>query len=278
MLEYLVKDLTYDSLAMGVDMKHRSATERRNQISQLTSRKDQVAIQELQSMFQVSEVTLRRDLDFLESQGHIRRVRGGAVSNRASDLALKFQEKLEYKVAEKREIARIAASLVEPGQVVMLSGGTTTMFIARELCNKRDITIVTPAINIVAELAGYDSVTLVVIGGIVRKDSYVAAGHIADETLKGMTADIAFVGVDGVDISAGFTTPNLVESRTDRTMLQSANRGIIVADNSKLGKIFLSPVAQLEEPSMLVTDSEAPRDYVEQLREQGCRVLFGYET
>lgn len=252
-----------------------NAGERRKQIIELASQEKALSIEHLQSLFAVSEVTLRRDLDVLESQGHLRRIRGGAVLNDAPELEVKFQEKLESNTALKREIAKAAASLVEEGHVVMLSGGTTTLYIARELCKKRNITVVTPAVNIAAELAGYDSVTLVVIGGVVRKDSYVASGHLADEALASMYADFAFVGVDGVDLAAGFTTPNLVESRTDRTMLQSAAQRIIVADHSKFDKLTFSPVARLDEVSLLITDGAAPQDYIEQLRASGCSVHSG---
>lgn len=250
-----------------------SAQERRKHILHLAAEHGDITIERLQPVFQVSEVTLRRDLDILESQGHIRRVRGGAVLNSSPQLEVRFQEKLERFVTEKREIARTAASMVNEGQVVMLSGGTTTMYIARELTKNRDVTVVTPAINIAAELAGYDNVTLIMIGGIVRKNSYVAAGHIADESLSGMNADFAFVGVDGVDATAGFTTPNLVESRTDATMLKSATNSVIVADRSKLGVVAFSPIAKIDEPSMFLTDSGAPEDSLSALRLAGCNVL-----
>lgn len=248
------------------------AQERRKNILHLMGDRGEISIERLQSLFQVSEVTLRRDLDILESQGRIRRVRGGAVLNSTPALEVRLQEKLQRFVTEKRKIARTASSMVNEGQVVMLSGGTTTTFIARELTKKRDITVVTPAINIAAELAGYDNVTLIMIGGIVRKNSYVATGHIADEVLAGMNADFAFVGVDGVDVSAGFTTPNLVESRTDATMIKSATRSVIVADRSKLGVVAFSPVARIDDPSIFLTDRGAPEDYLQQLRQAGCNV------
>lgn len=254
-------------------MKVINASERRRMITDMANTEKEFTIEQLQVRFNVSEVTLRRDLDILESQGILRRVRGGAVLNNSPQLEIKFQEKLGQKIALKREIAKVAASLVDDGQVVMLSGGTTTMYIARELCKKKDITIVTPAINIAAEVAGYETVNLVAIGGLVRRDSYVASGHMADEALNTMNADYAFVGVDGVDISAGFTTPNLMESRTDKTMLQTATRPIIVADHSKFAKVAFSPVARLEEVASLITDSEAPENYVAQLQEAGCKVL-----
>ncbi|MFD1675930.1 DeoR/GlpR family DNA-binding transcription regulator [Alicyclobacillus fodiniaquatilis] len=255
-----------------------NASERRRTITELAKKNKELTIEQLQLQFGVSDVTLRRDLDILESQGYLRRVRGGAVLNSSPQLEIRLQEKLGQNNALKREIAKVAASLVEDGQVVMLSGGTTTQYIARELCQKKDITIVTPAINIATEVVGYDTVNLVVIGGIVRRNSYVASGHMADEALITMNADYAFVGVDGVDILAGFTTPNLMESRTDRTMLHTVTQPVIVADHSKFEKVAFSPVARLDEVALLITDSEAPENYIEQLQEAGCKVLSAHRN
>lgn len=258
-------------------MKTLNAHERRKQILELASTQREVSIEQLQSHFNVSEVTLRRDLDILELEGHIRRIRGGAVLNNSPELEVKFQEKLGRQINEKQEIAKAAAALVKENQVVMLSGGTTTMYIARELCQKRGITVVTPAINIAAELAGYDSISLVIIGGVVRRDSYVASGHIADEVLASMHADYAFIGVDGVDLKAGFTTPSLIEGRTDSIMLQAATQSVIVADHSKFGQVSLAPIAKLGDVAQFITDSNAPSEYLDELRRQGCKVFRASE-
>ncbi|MCF8566674.1 DeoR/GlpR family DNA-binding transcription regulator [Alicyclobacillus tolerans] len=238
----------------------------------------EMKIEQLRDRFNVSEVTLRRDLEILESQNLIRRIRGGAVPNTTPPLETLFQVKLESCTEQKREIALAAASMVEDGQVVMLSAGTTTTYIARELIRKKELTIVTTAVNIGAELAGYDHITLVMVGGIVRKGSYASVGHLADETLSTMNADFAFVGADGVDIQVGFTTPNLMEGRTDSMMLRAASKGIIVADSSKFGKVAFSPILRIQDPSMLITDRLASPDYVRQLRDAGCRVFIAGES
>ncbi|GMA62705.1 DeoR/GlpR family DNA-binding transcription regulator [Alicyclobacillus fastidiosus] len=250
------------------------ASERRRKIVSYIQERGEVRIEELKTRFGVSEVTLRRDLDILESEYVIRRVRGGAVSNQDRPLELLFKEKMELYIDEKKQIAKAAAGLVEDGQVVMLSPGTTTTLVARELVERRSITVITSAINIAAELAGRENITLVTIGGIVRSGSYAAVGHLADEAIAQMNADYAFVSVDGVEVSAGFTTPNLLESRTNITMLKSAIHSVIVTDHSKLGRVAMSPVAKLNEVSWLITDKQAPSDYVDLLKRRGCRVML----
>ncbi|WP_303802652.1 DeoR/GlpR family DNA-binding transcription regulator [Alicyclobacillus macrosporangiidus] len=255
-----------------------SAEERRQRIADWVAECGEVRIDQLRHFFGVSEVTLRRDLDILESQNRIRRVRGGATANPASALETRFQEKMGLNTAEKRQIAAAAAAMVEDGQVVMLSAGSTTTYLARELLKKRHLTVITPAINIAAELAGHPHITLVMIGGIVRPGSYAAVGHLADEALTQMNADFAFVGVDGVDVQAGFTTPNLMESRTDKMMLHSATRGVIVADRSKFGRVTLAPVARIDEPDLWITDDGMPEETLARLREAGCRVVRAREA
>jgi DeoR/GlpR family transcriptional regulator of sugar metabolism len=250
------------------------ASDRRRGIVEYLQTHGEVRIDTLRDLFGVSEVTLRRDLEILESDYVIRRVRGGAVLNQEAPLEQLFQEKLGQHIEAKRQIAKAAASLIQPGQVVMLSPGTTTTYIARELVEKRQLTIVTSAINIAAELAGRENITLVTIGGIVRSGSYAAVGHMADEAIAQMNADYAFISVDGVDVAAGFTTPNLLESRTNAMMLRSAAQAVIVSDSSKLGKIALSPVAKLDEVTMFITDSQADGNYVNKLKQSGCRVMI----
>ncbi|WAH36166.1 DeoR/GlpR family DNA-binding transcription regulator [Alicyclobacillus dauci] len=249
------------------------APERRKKIVGYIQERGEVRIDELKSRFGVSEVTLRRDLDILESEYVIRRVRGGAVYNQDPPLEMLFQEKMELYINEKKQIARAAADLVGDGQVVMLSPGTTTTLVARELVDKQSLTVVTSAINIAAELAGRENITLVTIGGIVRSGSYAAVGHMADEAIAQINADYAFVSVDGVDVSSGFTTPNLLESRTNIMMLKSATKTVIVTDHSKLGRVAMSSVARLDEVSLFITDDHASPDYVASLRAHGCNVM-----
>lgn len=248
------------------------ASDRRKRIVGYIQEFGEVRVDDLKEKFAVSEVTLRRDLDILESEYVIRRVRGGAVLNDNPPLEQLFQEKMALFVAEKRSIAKTAANMVSDGQVVMLSPGSTTTHIARELLEKKSLTVITSAINIAAELSGRENITLVTIGGIVRSGSYAAVGHMADEAIAQMNADYAFVSVDGVDAAAGFTTPNLLESRLNITMLKSALHPVIVSDHSKFGRVALSPVAKLSEVAAFITDAGAPSSYVRTLQSLGCPV------
>lgn len=249
------------------------AAERRALIVEYIEKHGETRIDQLSDLYQVSEITLRRDLEILESQNRIRRVRSGAAPNLANPLEEIFHEKLSMNTREKREIAQMAAALVQDRQVVVLSAGTTTTYIARELIKKQNLTIVTTAINIAADVAPHSHITLVMIGGVVRTGSYAAVGHLADDALDNINADIAFVGVDGVDLQVGFTTPNLMEGRTDTMMLKAASTGYIVADSSKFGKVKMARVARLDEPQGLIINRNAPEDFITELETRNCRVI-----
>lgn len=232
-----------------------------------------VKVQHLCNRFGVSEVTIRRDLEILESENAVRRVRGGALIESAPALETMFSEKLNLHQEFKRTIAEQAEQLVEDGQVVMLSAGSTTTFIARRLKQKRGLTVVTTAINIAAELAGMKHITLIVIGGIVRPGSYAMVGHMTEQALRSLNADIAFVGVDGVDFSKGYTTPNILEAHTDYVMLQRAARKVIVADHTKFGRISLSPIAQIDEVDVVITDEDLDPGFIARIQNLGVEVL-----
>lgn len=253
-----------------------SATQRRQAIlDMLEGTGTLVKIPRMCETFGVSEVTIRRDLEILESENRIKRVRGGASLETTPMFETVFSDKMSHNQTAKHMIAACAAELVEDGQVVMLSAGSTTTFIARQLKKKRTLTVVTTAVNIASELAGLEHITLIVIGGIVRAGSYAMVGYMADHALQSYNADVAFVGVDGVDVHAGFTTPNPMEAHTDRVMLQRAATKIVVADSSKLKRAALTPIAKIGEVNYLITDSSAAEDYIEKLEAEGVNVIMG---
>lgn len=251
-----------------------NAALRRRAILEMIETHGEVKVQGLCVKFMVSEVTIRRDLEILESENRIRRIWGGAVLEGIPLLETMFLDKMNLHQEAKRGIAMKAADLVEDGQVVMLSAGSTTTFIARELKQKKELTVVTTSINIASELAGIENITLIVIGGIVRPGSYAMVGHMAENALRSLNADIAFVGVDGLDLESGFTTPNILEAHTDYVMLQRAARKVIVADHTKFKRVALSPIVPIDGVHVLVTDDAADVHYIQNIKSRGVEVVM----
>src|SRR5205823_3749970 len=162
-------------------------------------------------------------------------------------------EKERLRRKGKLRIAACAAGLVKEGQVVILDSGTTTTAIGRALRNFRNVTIVTNAVNIAAELSGA-SVEVILTGGTLRKNSFSLVGPIAEETLRRLNADILFLGVDGFDVHYGLSTPNLLEAKVNRVMVEAAKRTVAVCDSSKFGRRSLSlivPTSALQGPGSM---------------------------
>ena len=246
--------------------------ERRRHILEILNRDGRVLVVDLAKQFHTSQVTIRKDLDVLQAHGRIHRSHGGALPARESaleDPTLREKEKLHRK--EKLQIATAAAHMVQEGQVVILDSGTTTTAIARQLRDFENLTIITNAVNIAAELSG-SSLEVILTGGTLRKNSFSLVGPVADETLRRLNADILFLGVDGFDVEHGLTTPNLLEAKVNRTMMDVARVVVVVCDSSKFGRRALSSIAPLSAIHHLITDKDVRKSDLAALKKAGIQV------
>src|ERR1700678_4409360 len=228
--------------------------ERRRAILELLNRHGRVLVAELGRHFETSQVTIRKDLEVLHAHGLVHRTHGGALPARESaleDPTLREKEKLHRQ--EKMRIAQTAASKVKEGQVVILDSGTTTTAVARALRNFKNLTIITNAVNIAAELAG-TSVEVILTGGTLRQNSFSLVGPIAEETLRRLSADLLFLGVDGFDTRFALSTPHLLQARVNRVMVDVATRPVPVCDSSKFGRRRLSLIARPSTLKEVITD------------------------
>jgi DeoR family transcriptional regulator of aga operon len=207
--------------------------------------------------FAVSVATIRRDLQTLEDQKLLNRTHGGAIAAEVS-----YELPVRYRVGQHREeklaIARTAVSRLPHGPLTVgLTGGTTTHAVARLLADRFDLAVVTNALNIAAELALRPRLKLVMTGGVSRTQSYELVGPIADRTLGGLNIEVAIVGVDGISARAGLTTHDDIEANTNATMIRQAQRVIVVADGSKVGRVHLAGICALQDIDEFVTDASA---------------------
>ena len=229
-----------------------------------------VDVAELATSLGVSGATIRRDLQSLSASHLLLRTHGGAVVGDVGQ-ELSVGIKATRNQAEKRRIGRAAASLVEDGAVVGLTGGSTATELARALADRRGITVVTNAINIAAELATRPQITLVVIGGVARP-SYEMVGPAAEMMLDNYHLDIAFIGVDGLSAQEGCTTYHEMEAQTDRNFLERSRRSVVIADSSKLGKVTFARIVALSQIDDIVTDTGADPERLRELGEGGVRI------
>jgi DeoR/GlpR family transcriptional regulator of sugar metabolism len=204
----------------------------------------------------VSDMTVRRDLELLHNRGLIEKVHGGATARPGSALFEPgFAAKSGLQEAEKAAIADAAVGLVMPGTAIGVSAGTTTHALAQRLVDVPGLTVVTNSVPVadVLHRAGRTDQTIILTGG-VRTPSDAMAGPFAVAALRTIHVDLVFMGVHGMDPHSGFTTPNVLEADTDRALVASGRRLVVVADHSKWGVIGISSIARLEEADVLVTD------------------------
>jgi DeoR family transcriptional regulator of aga operon len=231
-----------------------------------------VDVAELAEELAVSQASVRRDLQLLESQQLLTRTHGGAVAAGVLyELPMRYRGGQRHEA--KRAIAKYAAELLGPDvSSVGLNGGSTTTEVGRALASRSGLRVVTNALNIAAELAVRSNIELVVCGGSARSESYELVGPLAELTLSNINLDVAVIGVDGVSASAGLTTHHEVEAQTNRSLLRSAMRVIVVADSSKIGRRGFARISEIGAVSDLVTDSEATDADVTELERAGVRV------
>jgi DeoR family transcriptional regulator of aga operon len=248
--------------------------ERRRAILEILKRDGRVLVQDLTKRFGTSQVTIRKDLEDLHAHGLIHRTHGGALPAREGaldDPGLREKQNLHRK--EKLLIAKEAARMVQEGQVVILDSGTTTTEIARALREFRNLTIVTNAVNIATELSG-TAVEVILTGGTLRKNSFSLVGPIAEETLRRLNADLLFLGVDGFDVHYGLSTPNLLEAKVNRVMVEISKRTVAVCDSSKFGRRSLSLIVAPSALQGIVTDRGIPRSDLNALKKSGIEVTI----
>ena len=248
--------------------------ERRRQIVEMLHREGRVLVRHLARHFQTSEITIRKDLEFLDTQGVVQRTHGGALplqSGALVDPTLREKENLHRE--EKMRIARAAAEMVEEGQSVLLDSGTTTTAIARALKDTKKLVIITNAINIAAEVAGTD-IEVILTGGVLRKNSFSLVGPVAELALRQLSADILFLGVDGFDTKAGLFTPNVFEAQVNRIMVEISRRTVAVCDSSKFGRRSLCNIMPLGRLDQVITDKNIGKQDLQMLRDAGIKTTL----
>jgi len=246
--------------------------ERRQHILSLIQKNGRVLVDELSKDLNLSKITIRKDLDYLEAKELLMRTHGGALPAQAGALSdPTIQEKEELHHEEKVRIAEAAAGMVSEGQCIILDSGTTTTAIARAISPFKHLTVITNALNIATELARSES-EVILIGGTLRKNSLSVVGPLAEDVLKEIHADIVFLGVDGFDLNVGLTTPNVLEARVNRAMVSAAEKVVAVCDSSKFNRRSLSLIVGTSAIHHVITDSKLSADEIKAIQDAGIEV------
>ena len=243
--------------------------QRRQEIVQIAEKEGFVSMTQLVERIGASESTIRRDLEFLDGIGQIRRTRGGAAY--VGESLAPFDVRRTKARHEKERIAQAAAKLVEPGETVLLDGGTTTLEVARELVG-RPLQVVTNSIPIVNVLVNSPQTELIVIGGFLYPKTGVNLGPIAVAALKSIHARRLFVSVGGIT-EAGLFNSNALLVETETQMIEAAEELVVVSDSSKLGHSALAHLCALDVVDRLVVDSGITEEWREIVRRAGVELI-----
>lgn len=247
--------------------------ERRNLILAELEREGSVRVLELSNLLGVSEVTIRRDLELLEGERLLERTHGGAVLSRQIWVEPVYSAKHQSHLPEKRKIGAAAADLVEPGETLFINSGSTTLQIFRNLARKQ-AHVITSNAGVIPECQDLD-IELSLTGGTYRGQSHSFVGALALQTLKRFYASKCFIGVDGISLQYGLTTPNLEEAEIARTMIENTlGKVVIVADHSKIGMVANCVSAPVEKVDILVVDPGIDEDYRQELENLGIQIII----
>jgi DeoR/GlpR family transcriptional regulator of sugar metabolism len=251
------------------------AAERRQLVLELVRNQGAVSLRQLAAAVRASDVTVRRDLRYLESAGLLSRRHGGAVAATGPVGAPHeptCTEKTRYAVAEKEAIAAAAVELVSDGDAIVLGAGTTTQALARRLTAFSELTVVTNSLLVARALAGSRHVEVVLVGGAVRGSILATIGPSAEQMLAGMRVTTAFISGTGLTAARGLSTPNISVASMDRALAATATRVAVLADHTKIGVDAVVRTVPAECIDNLYTDDEADSDELARFTEIGVRV------
>lgn len=258
-------------------MNNQLIKERRLRVAQIIQDKNKITIAELLREFNVSEVTIRRDLKDLSDKGIIHRVYGGAIVTKPNTIDLPVLKRTQKNKEQKEAIGLAAAALIKDGESVFIGSGSTTASVARNIVKRNHLTVITNALNVGMEFSDSESITVVVIGGMMRPSELSLIGHIADQALHEIRVDKVIMGITAISVTAGLSNDYLPEVMTDRAIFDLSPELILVADHTKFGKVASSYVAPLNRIKTLITDYETDLRYLDQIRNMGINVIVTQE-
>jgi DeoR family L-fucose operon activator len=246
--------------------------ERQQKILALVNQRGSIRVSELSQIFEVTEETIRRDLDNLEGQGKLRRSHGGAVSIKTEQPEIPYFKREITNVQEKREIAKLALKHITPGDRIILDASTTAWYTAKILPDI-PLTVLTNSIKVAMELSGKEKIDVISTGGILLAKSLSYVGPLAERSLGQYHVNKAFISCQGVHLQRGISESNEMQALVKQRMIDIADQVFLMADYSKFGLQAFAHLASLDQIDMVITDSKTDSMYIEQLKERSVGVI-----
>lgn len=250
------------------------AIERRNEILEKLQTERRVVVSELSQFYDVSEETIRRDLEKLVVDGYAIKSYGGAVINEHSNSDLPFNVRKNRNVVGKQKMAELIASRIKDGENIMLDASSTAVYIAKALKEKNNMIVITNSIEIVMELLDAPGVTVISTGGVSRDGSFALVGPQTDRMIKSYHVDKALISCKGFDMENGFMDSDELHANNKRTMLKSAREKILVADSSKFGVSAFITVGDFDDITAVVTDEQPGEEWLKKFEEFHVECIY----
>jgi len=250
------------------------AIERRNEILMKLQAERRVVVSELSQLYDVSEETIRRDLEKLVNEGVAIKSYGGAVINENANLEVPFNIRKNYNVIGKQKIAEQIAAMVKDGESLMLDASSTAVYIAKALKEKKNLTVITNSIEIIVELMDMPEWEVLSTGGLSREGSFALVGPQTDKMLKSYHVDKAVISCKGFDLESGITDSDELHANNKITMLGAAGKKILAVDKSKFDKTAFTAIGALDDITTVVTDEEPDRRWLQAFEEAGIECVY----
>ncbi len=248
--------------------------ERRQYIINLVNKTGSISASEIAKALNLSETTIRRDLNKLARKGLIKRTHGGALNINSVGYELKFEIQKEKNIEEKKRIALAAASLIDDGDVILIEAGTTGYQTALNITTRKELTVVTNSCDIAVLLGKTNpQFKIILSGGILNTDTHSLVGPIADSAFRTIFVDKAFIGISGISIDKGITAVDQLEAQTKKYIINSAKKIIALCDYSKIEHICMNFVAPIKVINTFITDDKADKDFLGKLKDAGMEII-----
>ena len=254
------------------------AVERRNLILEKLQDERKVVVSELSTLFDVSEETIRRDLDKLDREGLATKSYGGAVLNENSSLDMPFNVRKKRNVKGKQTIAGLVSSLVQEGEHLMVDSSTTGVAIVKALKIKKKLTVITSSIEVLIELSDTGGWEVICTGGTLTERYLALVGARATEAISSFNVDKAILSCKGIDMNRGITDANEVFSQVKQAMLKQAKVRILAADHTKFGKVAFSRICTFADIDVVITDVYPGSEWMDFFAERKIRCLYEQDS
>lgn len=249
------------------------AQQRQQIISEILKEKSSIKVNEISLMLNVSESTIRRDLQEMEEKNLLTRTHGGAVGlDNKTNYEPSFQDKKDERIEQKKKIAETASEFIQDGDTIIMDSGTTTLELAKRI-KAKNLTIITNSIDIASELSSNKDMEIIVTGGSLRVNTRAMVGNMAEAVLRNFRVDKVFLGANGISIEEGITTPNYSEAQTKKIMMNHAKKVIVMADSSKFENVSFSVICPVKAVSMIITSDDIDKRIIEEYEEVGVEII-----